>query len=214
MNSLLTALRQGGDMVVPPNRPFGIFFGLAILGMTGVLGLVSISASSTDEWSEYLTYGTVLTVFSWILLLLASTRVDGAGDQLKIVNFFTTISVPASRVRGVDALNGLVVVLDDERRIECVAYGSSVLQDFIPVLRPDRHVARLEEWVSAHGGGPGEGGRQVCTSGRGRARMCGAHSSAVAGVDDLHDSDPCGRGPVACTVSGTDAVRVPAARWP
>lgn len=157
MKSLLTALRQGGDMVVPPNRPLGIFFGLAILGMTGVLGLVSISASSADEWSEYLTYGTVLAVFGWILLLLASTRVVGAGDQLKIVNFFTTISVPASRVRGVDALNGLVVVLDDERRIECVAYGSSVLQDFIPALRPDRHVARLEEWASAHGGGPGEG---------------------------------------------------------
>lgn len=50
-----------------------------------------------------------------------TARVDGAGDRLKIVSFFTTISVPTSRVRGVDALNGLVVVLDDERRIECVA---------------------------------------------------------------------------------------------
>lgn len=155
------------ETVVPPNRAFGVFVLLFLLGAAGGLGLASISVSEADEWSDYLDHATSLTMLAWALLLVASTRVDGIGDQLKIVNFLVTITVPADRVRGAEAENGLAVVLDDETRIECVAYGSSVLQDLIPRLRPARHVPGLVEWVSHHGGGqsvPTSSDREVRTS--------------------------------------------------
>lgn len=148
------ARRRDIETVVPWNRAIGAFVGIFLTGAAGMLALVSVSVSATDPWSEYLANATGLAVISCALLLVASTRADGVGDQLKVVNFFTTVTVPGSRVRGAEAESGLAIVLDDERRVDCVAYGSSTLKDLFPRLRPVRHVGRVEQWASRHGGGP------------------------------------------------------------
>jgi hypothetical protein len=146
--------RRGTETVVPWNRAIGTFVGIFLTGTAGMLALVSVSVSAADPWSEYLANATGLAVISCALLLVASTRADGVGDQLKVVNFFTTVTVPGARVRGAEAESGLAIVLDDERRVDCVAYGSSILKDLFPRLRPVRHVGRVEQWASRHGGGP------------------------------------------------------------
>jgi len=159
--------RRGTETVVPWNRAIGAFVGIFLTGAAGVLAIVTVSVSAADPWSEYLANATGLALLSWVLILIASTRVDGVGDQLRVVNVATTVTVPAARVRGAEAQSGLAIVLDDERRIDCVAYGDSTLKDLFPRLRPVRHVGRVEQWASRHGGGPDAGpppAREVRTS--------------------------------------------------
>lgn len=145
------------ETVVPWNRSIGAFVGLFLTVMAGVLALVSVSVSEADPWSEYLANGTCLAAMTWFLLLIASTRVDGVGGELKVVNMLAAVTVPGAKVRGAETESGLAIVLDDERRIECVGYGDSVLKDLFPRLRPVRHVRGVVEWASRHGGGPAGG---------------------------------------------------------
>ena len=78
---------------------------------------------------------TVINVTPWgpciaLELLVLTSRVEGRGDSLVLVDLVRTAIIPISVIAKVDRTNGVHVVLADGRRLGCIGYGSSVIALF------------------------------------------------------------------------------------
>jgi len=77
-----------------------------------------------------------------------TSRVEGRGDSLVLVNLVRTAIIPISVIATVDRTNGVRVVLADGRRLGCIGYGSSVIALFTGNRRGNRLAAVIDGWLA------------------------------------------------------------------
>ena len=145
------AVHPHHDKVIVLGRGGRIIRLLAALG----LGLALLFFTLTVFQDSAGLTATVLNVVLWgpivaVELLLLSSRVEGRGNTLVLVNLVRTATIPTSTIAQVDRNNGVQVVLTDGRRLGCIGYGSSLIALFTGNRRGHRMAKVIDDWLTEH----------------------------------------------------------------
>jgi len=106
-------------------------------------------------WWEFAVFGVVLGLALLIAWLWSTAQVFGTQEALVIDDVVVRRTIERSAVAGADGDNGLVITLIDGQVLSSVAYGESVLQNWIHSSRYRKAAAAISAW--AGGGEPSSG---------------------------------------------------------
>lgn len=109
--------------------------------------LIAIPISDQGGYLSFPGHMLALAVFGTALVGGFTARIEVVGDRLRLVDWMTVRTVDRARIDHVDGHNGVVVVTRGGQRLESVAYGRSVWQEFFPSRRCARAAERIQQWA-------------------------------------------------------------------
>ena len=88
-------------------------------------------------------------VVSFFVAMLTS-RIEGHGDDLVLIDLFTVAVIPAQDVFKVERGNGLLLVTWSGRRYGHIGYGQSLAANFTGNRRAKRTAVKIDSWLAVH----------------------------------------------------------------
>jgi hypothetical protein len=138
---------SGSRVVLAEPRPV-VRMGAGSVALLLVLIFTSV-AISEGTLRSHVEYFALSSLVVWLAHSAMTARVEAVGDRLVLINVVTSIAVPRERIRRVSGNNGLVVELDNGKRFESTAYGSSVLQILFPSVRFQHRADGIRKWIDS-----------------------------------------------------------------